>query len=185
VRDFAYGIWPNSGMHGVSIKRKKTFSGFCILFCLLFLFFCLSNSFPNLNAGNCRSSSFLTGPRVGLATVAASNHVAMHLAPPQWNSCPWWPFQGHCATCPYAGLAAQRSSLRWTRISVQRRARLQKIWKLVPVDETVRRSRTWHFSHTLYTCVKPDAARGLGLLIHDSMGLYQKYELFMHGPPSV
>jgi hypothetical protein len=32
-------------------------------------------------------------------------------------------------------------------------------------NKTLSRFRTWHFSHTLYTCVKPDAARGLGPII--------------------
>ena len=41
--------------------------------------------------------------------------------------------------------------------------RLLKIWKPVPMsgDITLSRSRTWHFSHTLYTSLKPEAARGL------------------------
>ena len=41
--------------------------------------------------------------------------------------------------------------------------RLRKIWKPVPMsgDMTVTRSRTWHFSHTLYTSLKPEAVRGL------------------------
>ena len=66
-----------------------------------------SNSFPNWNAGNRRSSPFLTSPRVLLAAVAASNHVSIHLAPSHWNSCHWWPFQGSCATCPSADLGVQ------------------------------------------------------------------------------
>jgi hypothetical protein len=55
-------------------------------------------------------------------------------------------------------------------------------------DETVSRSRTWHFSHTLYTCVKPGAARGLGPTSSIDPWDFIKSmfdELFMHGPPSV
>jgi hypothetical protein len=62
-----------------------------------------------------------------------------------------------------AGLGAQSS--RWARISVNR---LLKIWKPVPmsVDITVSRSRTWHFSHTLYTSLKPEAYVQQAQLIH-------------------
>jgi hypothetical protein len=63
-------------------------------------------------------------------------------------------------TYPSAGLGAQHS--RWARISVTVN-RLRKIWKPVPMsgDMTVSRSGTWHFSHTLYTSLKPEAVRGL------------------------
>ena len=61
-------------------------------------------------------------------------------------------------TCHSAGLGAQPS--RWATISVNR---LRKIWKSVPMsgDITVRHSRTRHFSHTLFTSLNPEAARGL------------------------
>jgi hypothetical protein len=61
-------------------------------------------------------------------------------------------------TCHSAGLGAQPS--RWATISVNR---LRKIWKSVPMscDNPVARGRTWNFSHTLYTSILPEAARGL------------------------
>ncbi len=68
------------------------------------------------------------------------------------------PFQGRCTTCPCAGLGAQPS--RWTRISAYR---LREIWKPVPMsrDNSVRRCRTWKFSHTLYTSILPEERSGL------------------------
>jgi hypothetical protein len=111
-----------------------------------------SNSFPNLNAGNVPLSSFLTGPRVWLATLAASNHGSMNSKPSRWNSSSDSPFPGRCVTCHSAGLGAQPS--RWATISVNR---LRKIWKSVPMsgDNPVARGRTWNFSHTLYTSILP------------------------------
>jgi hypothetical protein len=55
-------------------------------------------------------------------------------------------------------------------------------------DKTETRSRTWHFSHTLYTSVKPDAARGL--CPTSSIGPWDFIksmldELFKHGPQTV
>jgi hypothetical protein len=54
--------------------------------------------------------------------------------------------------------------------------------------KTETRSRTWHFSHTLYTSVKPDAARGL--CPTSSIGPWDLIkrmldELFRDGPQSV
>ena len=61
-------------------------------------------------------------------------------------------------TYPSARLGAQPS--RCAIISVNR---LRKSLKPVPMsgDISVSRSRTWHFSHTLYTSLKPEAARGV------------------------
>jgi hypothetical protein len=57
---------PQFGVHLVSQKLRaknyKTFMGFNSCSVLLFLFYILSTSFPNLNAGNGRSSPFLTCP---------------------------------------------------------------------------------------------------------------------------
>ena len=55
-------------------------------------------------------------------------------------------------------------------------------------DKTVPRSRTWRFSHTLYTCVKPDAA--LGLCPTSSIDPWDFIksmldDLFKHGPLTV
>ncbi len=55
-------------------------------------------------------------------------------------------------------------------------------------DKTETRSRTWHFSHTLYTSVKPDAAHGL--CPTSSIGPWDLIkrkldELFRDGPQSV
>ena len=55
-------------------------------------------------------------------------------------------------------------------------------------DKTVPRSRTWRFSHTLYTCVKPDAA--LGLCPTSSIDPWDFIksmldDLFKHGPRTV
>jgi hypothetical protein len=55
-------------------------------------------------------------------------------------------------------------------------------------NKTETRSRTWHFSHTLYTSVKPDAARGL--CPTSSIGPWDLIkrmldELFRDGPQSV
>jgi hypothetical protein len=52
-------------------------------------------------------------------------------------------------------------------------------------DKTETRSRTWHFSHTLYTSVKPNAAPGL--CPTSSIGPWDFIksmldELFKHGP---
>ncbi len=57
-------------------------------------------------------------------------------------------------------------------------------------DNPETRSRTWHFSHTLYTSVKPDAARGLcptSLLVIGPWDLIKRMldELFRDGPQSV
>jgi hypothetical protein len=55
-------------------------------------------------------------------------------------------------------------------------------------DKTEARSRTWHFSHTLYTSVKPDAARRL--CPTSSIGPWDFIksmfdELFKNGPQNV
>ena len=55
------------------------------------VYYLSGQSISNLHAGHGRSSSLLTGPRVSLAAVAASNHVSIHLAPSHWNSRPCWP----------------------------------------------------------------------------------------------
>jgi hypothetical protein len=57
-------------------------------------------------------------------------------------------------------------------------------------NKTSSRFRTWHFSHTLYTCVKPDAARGLGLTSSIDpwkfiKSMFDDSELFKLGPPTV
>ena len=55
-------------------------------------------------------------------------------------------------------------------------------------NRTSSRFRTWHFSHTLYTCVKPDAARGLGPTSSIDPWDFIKSmfdELFKLGPPTV
>ena len=55
-------------------------------------------------------------------------------------------------------------------------------------DKTVTRSRTWRFSHTLYTCVKPDAGRGLCPTSSiDPWDFIKRMldDLFNDGPPAV
>ena len=55
-------------------------------------------------------------------------------------------------------------------------------------DNTVSRSRTWRFSHTLYTSVKPDAARGLCPPNSIDPWDFIKSmldDLFRHGPQAV
>jgi hypothetical protein len=84
-------------------------------------------------------------------------------------------------TYPSAGLGAQHS--RRARFSVNR---LRKIWKPVPMsgDMTVTRSRTWHFSHTLYTSLKPEAVRGLRNRSIDPRDIinHMFIDLFKQGP---
>ena len=88
-------------------------------------------------------------------------------------------------TCPSAGLGAQPSW--WARISVNS---LRKICKPVPMsgDINVRRTRTWHFSHTLFTSLKPEAARGLSPTSSIDPRDFIKHmfdELFKQGPATV
>ena len=55
-------------------------------------------------------------------------------------------------------------------------------------DKTLSRSLTWHFSHTLYTYVKPEATRGLGPTSSIDPWDFIKCmfdELFKHGPVTV
>ncbi len=87
-------------------------------------------------------------------------------------------------TYPSAGLGVQHS--RWARFSVNR---LRKIWKPVPMssDMTVSRSRTWRFSHTLYTSLKPEAVRGLRTCSIDPWDIIKLLfiDLFKQGPEAV
>jgi hypothetical protein len=55
-------------------------------------------------------------------------------------------------------------------------------------DMTVGRSRTWHFSHTLYTSLKPKAVRGLRPTSSIDPGDFIKrmfIDLFKQGPEAV
>ena len=68
--------------------------------------------------------------------------------------------------------------------------RLLKIWKPVPMsgDITLSRSRTWHFSHTLYTSLRPEAARGLSPTSSiDPWDFIKRmfHDLFKQGPATV
>ena len=88
-------------------------------------------------------------------------------------------------TCHSAGLGAQPS--RWARISVNS---LREICKPVPMsgDINVRRSRTWHFSHTLFTSLNPEAARGLSPTSSiDPWDFIKRMfdDIFKQGPESV
>ncbi len=87
-------------------------------------------------------------------------------------------------TYPSAGLGAQHS--RRARISVNR---LRKIWKPVPMsgDMTVSRSRTWHFSHTLYTSLQPEAVRGFRIRSIDPWDIIKLLfiDIFKQGPEAV
>ena len=68
--------------------------------------------------------------------------------------------------------------------------RLLKIWNPVPMsgDITLSRSRTWHFSHTLYTSLRPEAARGLSPTSSIDPWDFIKHmfhDLFEQGPATV
>jgi hypothetical protein len=55
-------------------------------------------------------------------------------------------------------------------------------------DITVSRSRTWHFSHTLYTSLRPEAARGLCPTSSiDPLDFIKRmfHDLFKQGPATV
>ena len=55
-------------------------------------------------------------------------------------------------------------------------------------DITLSRSRTWHFSHTLYTSLKPEAARGLSPTSSiDPWDFIKRmfHDLFEQGPATV
>ena len=54
-------------------------------------------------------------------------------------------------------------------------------------DMTVSRSRTWHFSHTLYTSLKPEAVRGLRISSIDPRDFIKLMfiDLFKQGPEAV
>lgn len=68
--------------------------------------------------------------------------------------------------------------------------RLRNIWKPVPMsrDNPVPRSRTWNFSHTLYTSILPEATHGLdGASTIDPFVLIKSLfeKLFKKGPAPV
>jgi hypothetical protein len=51
-------------------------------------------------------------------------------------------------------------------------------------NKTVSHSRTWHFSHTLYTSLKPEACVQQAQLIHGTLSNVF-HELFKQGPETV
>jgi hypothetical protein len=74
---------PGFGMPAITQKLRasnyKRFLGFKSIVHSCFVY--IPAQFPSLNAGNGRLSSSLTGPRVLFATIPASNHGPMHIAP--------------------------------------------------------------------------------------------------------